>query len=272
MRKFNLRDEKDFENCYKIALVAMFDDEGDPHITLLSSLMNKGEDKMMFGEFITGESKRYIYDNPKAGFVVMNLSKEFWTGKMQFTHFVTEGEDYVKFNEQPLYRYNTYFGIHKVHYADLVDISEKEKLNMGGIVKNALKVSVMKNFMKGETSEEILRPWAKKFLSGLGTLMFLAYKDDDGFPRILPVIQAQAASTSRIVFTKKPYARLMDTLKDGSRIAIYGASLDMEAVLVKGTYHEAKGDFCYLDIDRVYNPIPPKHGPIYPVTKKEYTF
>ncbi|HOB64916.1 MAG TPA: hypothetical protein PKH08_07150, partial [Clostridia bacterium] len=119
MNRINKADEKDFMNCYKIALVSMFDDKGDLHISLLSSLMNKGEDKMMFGQFIEGESKKYIYRNPKSGLIIMNLNKEFWTGKMNFTHSVTEGEDYIKFNEQPLYRYNSYFGIHRVHYADL---------------------------------------------------------------------------------------------------------------------------------------------------------
>lgn len=264
MNRINKADEKDFMNCYKIALVSMFDDKGDLHISLLSSLMNKGEDKMMFGQFIEGESKKYIYRNPKSGLIIMNLNKEFWTGKMNFTHSVTEGEDYIKFNEQPLYRYNSYFGIHRVHYADLIDISEKKKLDMGGIVLNALKVAVLKGFMKGKSEEEPLTPWARKFLGGIGTLMFLAYEDKDGYPVVVPVIQAQASSASRIVLTKKPYAEMLANLKDGSRVAVYGASMNMEAVLVKGVYHEAKVGLAYVDIDTVYNPVPPKHGLIYP--------
>lgn len=263
MNKIKEVDKKDFENCYKIALVAMFDDEDDIHIALYSSLMNKGDDKFIFGEFVIGESKRYIHEKPKTGFLIMSVSREFWTGKMKFTHFATEGEDYVKLNEQPLFRFNTYMGVHKVHYADLIDISERTKLDMGGIVKNALKVLIRKSSIKGDVKKPALKPWAQKFLSKIDTLMFIGFEDEDGYPVLVPVIQAQAVSPSRIVLTRKPYADILKNLKDGQRVAIYGASLDMDAVLVKGTYHDYKKDLGYVDIDKVYNTVPPKHGRIF---------
>lgn len=263
MNKINPADYKDFNNSYKIALVAMLDENKDIHVTLLSSLMNKEDDKMMFGEFVTGNGKKYLAENPKAGFLIMNVDKEFWTGKMDYTGFVTEGEDYIHFNEMPLYRYNTYFGIHKVHYADLVDISERAKLKMGGIVLNAIKVALKKGAVAGE-NKGILHPWAKKFLSKLDGLMFIAYLGGDGYPKIVPVIQGQAASDSRIVFTHAPYSDMLTDLKEGTNTALFGLSLTMEAVLVKGCYHKSKGGLCYVDIEKVYNPMPPKHGQVYP--------
>ena len=59
------------------------------------------------------------------------------------THFVTEGEDYVKMNEYPLFRFNTYFGVSEVHYADLKEISERKALNMPGVIANAVRVMVL---------------------------------------------------------------------------------------------------------------------------------
>lgn len=264
MNKVNAKDALDLGNPFKIALVAMLDDKKDIHMTLLSSLMNKGEDKMMFGEFIVGGSKKYIYENPDTGFFIMNTNKEFWTGKMHFTHSTTEGEDYVHFNELPLYRFNTYFGVNTVHYADLIDITEKQPLNMGGIIANALKVSFLKSFLAGDKKKEVLRPWAQKFLAALAGLMFIGYVGEDGFPKIVPVIQAQSASSSRIVLTMKPYADMLTDLKDGARVAIYGMSLDMEGVLIKGTFTKSKCDLGYVEIDTVFNPCPPKHGYVYP--------
>ncbi|MBR1810104.1 MAG: hypothetical protein IJ766_00445 [Clostridia bacterium] len=264
MNKVNPNDMKDFDNPYKIALIAMEDGTGDLHMCLVSSLLNKGDDKMMFGEFVRGISKKLIYEHPKTGFLIMSISRDFWTGSMDFTHFVTEGEDYVRMNEYPLFRFNTYFGVSEVHYADLRDISERKGLNMAGVVANAIRVMLLKGVNAGNKAKQVLRPWAKKFLSGLMTLKFIAYVGADGYPKIVPIIQAQTASSGRLVFTKAPYSGMLTDLKEGARVNVYGMSLDMEVVLVKGNYHKGKLGLSYVDIDKVYNCAPPKPGYIYP--------
>ena len=52
-------------------------------------------------------------------------------------------------------------------------------------------------------------------------------------------------------------------IKDGQRASIYAMNLDMETVLLKGRYR-AHGGFGALDVDRVYNSMPPVHREIYP--------
>ena len=85
MKKINVaRDAEDFSSPYKVALIASHDEQGDVHISLLSSLMNRGDDEMVFGEFITGDSKTYIHERPKTGFLIMNLSMNLWTGTLDF--------------------------------------------------------------------------------------------------------------------------------------------------------------------------------------------
>ncbi|MBR5410583.1 MAG: hypothetical protein IK104_07910 [Clostridia bacterium] len=269
MKKVDPKDMKDFDNPYKIALIAVDEGTGDLHTCLVSSLTNKGDDKMMFGEFVRGQSKKLIYEHPKAGFLIMSVSRDFWTGSLTFTHCVTEGEDYVKMNEYPLFRFNTYFGVSTVHYADLDEISARQALNMPGVIANALRVMAGKAFCAGDRKKQALRPWAKKFLSGLITLKFISYVGEDGVPKIVPIIQAQTASASRIVFTKAPYSKMLADLKDGARVNVYGMSLDMEVVLVKGVYRKGRLGLGYVDIDKVYNPAPPKTGYIYPTLTNE---
>ncbi len=271
MNKVNLNDANDLANPFKIGMVAMQDDDGDMHMCLLSSLMNKGEDKMMFGEFVNGMSKELIYRHPEVGFFIMSVGKEFWTGAMTMTHSVTEGEDYVRYNDMQLFRYNTYCGVSVVHYADLNYISEKQPLNMPGVVANAVKVLAAKNFYAGDKTKKVLRPWAQSFLAELGNLMFIGYMGADGFPKVVPIIQGQSASSSRIVFSKSPYSSMLEDLKDGARVAVYGLSLDMAGVLVKGNYHQVTKGMGYVDIDKVYNPVPPKAGYIYPELKQTNT-
>ena len=43
----------------------------------------------------------------------------------------------------------------------------------------------------------------------------------------------------------------------------------MEGVLVKGFFYEASGGIGFVEIDKVYNPLPPKAGYIYPEKKQE---
>ncbi len=50
---------------------------------------------------------------------------------------------------------------------------------------------------------------------------------------------------------------------------MFGMDLDMQAVEVKGVFSDGKMGMCYVDIDKVYNPVPPKAGYIYPELKQE---
>ena len=203
-----------------------------------------------------------IYRNPKTGFFIMSVDQHFWTGSMDFTHSVTEGEDYVYMNQYQLFRFNTYFGVCEVHYADLKNISEMKKLNLPGVIANALKVMAMKPFFAGDKNKKMLRPWAQKFMNGLITPELLGYMGEAGYPKIVPVIQAQAASSSRIFLTKAPYSKMMKDLKDGQRVGIYGFSLDMEATHVNGVYHDGPLGTGYVEIDKLYATAPPISGEI----------
>lgn len=256
-------DIKEFAKTMKVGLVATIDDKGDPHITILSTLMAKTEKEMMLGEFVTGVSKSYMQKNPHCGFLIMNLEKQFWTGRMDWTRLIKEGEDYIMYNMQPKYRYNTYFGIHTVHYFNLLDISDGRKLDMGGIIMNALKVAIIKGGKKNEEKERVLKPWAFNLMKNMATLKYISYIDTEGYPRIIPVIQAQAATSFRLVLTAKPYGEELAAIPTGARVAVFGLNLDMENVLTKGTFSGFKSGVATVDIDRVYNSMPPKQGYIY---------
>lgn len=262
MSRYTEQELKYFDNPYKVAIIATVDEDGDIHMFNASTLMNKGDDEMMFGEFVRGKSKKLIYQHPKCGFFIMSVDQHFWTGSMDFTHSVTEGEDYVYMNQYQLFRFNTYFGVCEVHYADLHSISAMQKLNLPAVIANALKVMAMKPFYKGDQSKRMLRPWAEKFMNGLITLEFLGFMGEDGYPKIVPIIQAQAAGANRIFFTRAPYSDMMKDLKDGQRCAIYGFSLDMEATHVNGVYHKGPAGTGYLEIDKLYATAPPISGEI----------
>lgn len=268
MKKISEKTAMEFSSEYKVGLIATIDDSGCPHITFMSSLQALGDDRLTVGEFITGLSKKFMQERNKAGFLVMSLDKTWWNGKAVWTEKRDSGAEYEKYNRIPMFRYNTYFGIHTVHYFSLEEISEGAALNMGGIIFNAI-LNILGRFrFKKKSNPRALRPWAEKLLKNVATLKFLSYIDSDGFPVIYPVVQAQACDGGRIVIPASPYAKELSGLKPGMDVALLGANLDMENVLVKGVFSGFKPSFSgktgFMDINRVYNSLPPKHGYIYP--------
>lgn len=261
---------KAFSTSIKIGLIATIDEHMEPHITVLSTLQGKDKETMMMGKFVEGLSKEFILDRSKTGFLIMNPEKEFWYGNMNYKHLLKEGDDYIMYNNQPLYRYNTYFGINTVYYFDLAGISNKNVLPMGSIIKNAIKIVLRKNKFINRSKPNVMKPWASKFTSKMDTLKFLSYIDKSGYPQIIPVIQGQSVGSSRFVITDKPYKERLSILEKGQKIAILAFSMTMESVLLKGTFSGFQNThYAYIDIEKVYNSMPPVHGYIYPETSRE---
>lgn len=268
MNKMNEEIIREFGKTYKIALVGTIDDMGEPHISFITTLQAKGETNLTTGEFITGLSKSFVQKRNKVGFLVMSLGKDWWNGYALWTNKETSGEDYDIYNQIPMFRYNTYFGIHTVHYYDLKNISSKHKLDMTGIIFNAILNLLIKPIFKKKSSPKALTKWSYDLMKGIGTLKFISFIGEDGFPKICPIIQAQACDTGRIIIPMHPYKSELSNIKEGAKVAIMGMNMDMENVLLKGTFSGFKstvfGKMGYMDIERVYNSLPPKHGYIYP--------
>ena len=263
MNKIRQEDFPVFEKSEKLGVVGTIDDRGDPHLSLLTTIMAKSETEMVVGEFTKGLSKSYMQERNKCGFAIMGLDTSFWTGTMVWKDVKTEGDEFVKYNNMQMWRFNTYFGIGKVHYFDLVDISDKTKLEIPKIAVSAIRAMIGKPFMK-YGNEEILRPYAQKLFGAIGNPKFISFVNDEGFPVVVPIVQAQESGTNTIIFASSPYKEMLAPLKAGARVAIMALSLDMESVVIKGTFSGFKCGMGRVKIDRVYNSIPPVMRYIYP--------
>jgi hypothetical protein len=271
---FSENDLKQFEPEAKIGLIATVNQEGLPHITLITALQAKTPAKLIWGQFSEGQSKQNVKTNPKTGFLIMTLDRSLWRGKALWTHQTTHGEDYEMFNNKPMFRYNAYFGIHTVHYMDLMETYGRESLPLLKIGLGSILTKAAKSAARQESRAEcILKPWAEGLFNRLGAIKFLSYVGDDGFPVIIPLIQCQAADSTRLAFSPLAYREELKTLRQGSTVAIFGLTMDMENVLVRGVFagfgkHRGMTLGC-VDINWVYNSMPPKPGQIYPLQKLE---
>jgi hypothetical protein len=154
-----------FEESAKIGLVATVDPRGLPHVSLITSIQARGPDRLMFGQFSEGLSKAHVRSNPQLGFLVMNRQRELWRGKARWTGEASSGEDYEMYNRKPMFRYNSYFGIHTVHYLDLVELSGKESISTAAVAAGSLVTALARRRAAARQPREILKPWAERHVS-----------------------------------------------------------------------------------------------------------
>jgi len=270
-KEFDTSCQKIFENDSKIGLLCSIAPDGYPHIALISSISVKDGKTMMWGQFSKGLSKDYLLNNPKTGFMVVLPDMRWWTGKALYKGSEIKGDDLVYFNNKPLFRYNAYFGFHTVHYEELVDISEGEKLPLlkiacGYFASKALKKKAANN--GGAEKVEKMPPFGITLASALAGLKFVAFADTDGFPRIIPVLQGQPVDSSTLVFSTTPYGDMLQQIPPDAKAAVYLANMDLESLLLQGrwnnTIKNGKLKYSRFEIDRVYNSMLPITGYIYP--------
>lgn len=274
MKKLNTlspEDMKAFEPEAKIGLIATVNGEGLPHVTLISSVRAKSKRKLMFGQFSEGLSKVHVKDNPKLGFLVLTMDKKLWRGRAQWTHAENQGEDYDLYNNLPMFRYNAYFGIHTVHYLDLVETHGREKLPLPAIMAASVLTSAARTGNAPPETRRVIKPWAEVLFNQLSSLKFLSYVDSKGYPVMIPLFQCQALDGCSLVFSPLAYGKELSGLAEGQAVAVYGATLKMENILVRGTFagfrRRRNIKLGRIDLNWVYNSMPPQQGQIYPETE-----
>ncbi len=252
----------------KVGLLATVTPEGLPHVTLISTLRAAGERTLTWGQFCEGESKANVRRDPRVGWLVMTLDRQLWRGRADWTGTRREGPDFELYNHQPMFRYNAYFGIHTVHYMELVDHGGREGLSIPRIAVGSILALASRPFHKCGGGERILKPWAEQVLARPAAMKFLCYVGEDGYPAIVPMVPCVAADSRRLLWVPTVHRRALLDLREGTPVAIYAATMEMESVLIRGTYLGTRRRPGWrvgtLDIDYVYNTMPPKFGQIYP--------
>ena len=267
-QSFDPQDMKAFEPAEKVGLISTINPEGLVHITLITSIMAPDSTHLALGQFCVGLSKWFMQNNPNVGFLIMSLDRKIWRGKAIWTHKKNDGREFEFFNKLPMFRYNAYFGINTVHYLDLVETSQPQGLPMAKIIPAAILTKITKGSAKTDEHQRILKPFAEDLFNKLDSLKFISFIGNDGFPKIIPVIQCQAADSRRLVFSPFAYNDELSAIPAGASVTVFCMTLNMQSVLVRGTFNGYSRNKLIktgvVDIDWVYNSMPPKHEQIYP--------
>jgi len=268
-KQFSEQDITDLLPAMKIGILGTVTPDGLPHVTLITTLMAANPGEVVWGQFMEGVSKKYIKDNPKTGFLIMGLDNSFWTGQAVYTRSDKHGKDYDYYNNQPLFRYNSYFGVHTVHYMDLKGQSGKHPLPMNQVIFAAIQTMIAKAFTFKKSKKPVMNQWTQAFFDKIDNLKFLCYVDAEGYPVVIPVIQAQSLDPEHLCFSFGAFGNDLKAIPPYTSVAILSMAISsMEDVLVRGTYQGSKRvcgiQIGVLEVDWVYNSMPPKPQQIYP--------
>ena len=265
---FSEQDINDLSAAMKVGILGTVNPQGLPHLTLITTLMSSTPDTIVWGQFMEGTSKKHVLANPKTGFMVMRLDRNLWRGFADYTHADNQGKDYEFYNNTPLFRYNAYFGVHRVHYMNLLAHTGKHPLPMNRIIPAAVMTIIAKTLSRKPEKTPILNPWTQAFFNKIDNLKFLGYVNAEGYPVIIPLIQAQALDREHLIFSFGAFGDELASIPAFTPVAVFGMALTMEDVLVRGVYQGARrvaGIKCgVVQLDWAYNPMPPTPRQIFP--------
>jgi len=269
-KKFDKYAINAFKPDAKIGLLATINSENLPHITLITSMIAKNESQLIWGQFSEGQSKKNVKQNPKTAFLIMNKSFDIWRGNAKWIEEKKEGDEFIEFNKKPMFRYNAYFGIHTVHYMDLIQTYGKENLPFLQLASSTLLTRFfnLKHNLFNKNEKNVLKSWAKNHLNHLLTLKYLSYIKEDGFPELIPIIQCIPLNSSQLIFSTLAYKKEFQQIRKGSIVAVFGLNMQMESVLIRGIYDGFNSlsmiEMGLIDVNWVYNSMPPIPGQVYP--------
>lgn len=269
--EFTADDRRALAATMKVALVATLDADGAPHLSLLTSLMAQDDKTLTIGEFCLGRSKENMRARPKVAFWVLDAARRVWSGQALWREARGEGPEYDRYNQQPLFRYNAYFGINTVHYLELVSLQGPQPLPLARLIGPSLLTKAAKPLLSRPAlphGERVMNPWTEAFARRLDLIKVAALAHEDGFPRLFPLFPAQANSDRSLVFSPFLGGEETQALGAGATLALFLLSTQLENVLLRGRFagysRQAGLRLGALEVDWVYNSMPPAHGQIYP--------
>jgi len=267
---FDESDLPNFEPDGKVGLVATVDPDGLPHITLITAMQATDVRHLVFGQFCEGRGKRYAEERRRVGFLFLSMDRRVWRGTALWTGKAGTGPEHELMNKKPMWRYNSYFGIHTVHYLDLVSTTAAEPLAMGAIIAGTAKAVFARGALESRLGPaphpDAMNPWTQGFISRIGNLKFAAYIGPDGYPRIVPQLAATCVGPGRVYLPGTEHPDELARIPDRASVALFTMALSMEDVLVRGVFRRpvpGRAGAC-IDVDWVYNSMPPVAERIYP--------
>jgi len=262
--------QKKISGKNKLDFLATKDDDNTPHITVLNSLQLYNADTLLWGQMCEGASKKNLRARPQNGFMVLTPQNEIIRGTSIWRDAKRTGTEYDILNSDPDIHYNAYYSLTCVHFMDLAGIEGISEINFEAVAKSHAKtLKAAAELSQGKSSAAMNTQTAELFLQS-DSIKVMSYITDKGDLKIIPVFQAAPASNNnRIIFATDLFTDEITAIPENAYVAVYCISRTgvKYSVLVKGKFSRKvlNGiELGTIDVDKVYNPMLPAIGYIYP--------
>jgi hypothetical protein len=122
-----------------------------------------------------------------------------------------------------------------VHTEDLVEVSEQQKLSIPKILFGSIKSKHMKKFITNADGVNRLPQYGIDLAKPLTALKFISFVDKDGYPRLLPAMQASVIDGDHVGVSNNTTTEIINEIPNGSKVAIFIANFDLVCLMVQGT-------------------------------------
>jgi len=255
----------------KVALMATLDASGRPHLTLITSLQPNSERQLTWGQFCEGRSKDHVRARPVAGFLMMLPDRRLWRGRARWTHARQEGAEFDAYNQKPLFRYNAYFGIHTVHFMELLELEGPNPLALPRALAGkalALARAPWRANGTGDVSQRPLGAWVRSLLRHPASLAFVAWVDEQGWPQVAAAVAATPGRPQELLLASGTLPAALQSCTEPRAVTVLALNLKMQSVCIRGRLSaRSRGGplaTSRLHIEEVYNPMPPLPGRVWP--------
>ena len=250
--------------------IATIDSKGRSRITLIVLNRAKTPNQVVWGQFSQGTSKKNVYKNPKVGVLYMTAEYPyvFVQAKADFDHAEIGGEDCEYFSRLSLLRYNTYVNAFCAYYANVKKVSPVQSISLLKIIQGIMTNLIGKNGAKSKNPVNKLPEFGFTLFNNLIAPKYISYIDsDDGYPVIVPCFHVRAPDRSKLVFPLTQLKELLLNIPEGD-VCVFGLDFDYQTMMVYGTFNgfqRFRGiKYGIIEIDEVWNSMPPLTGMIYP--------
>ena len=191
--------------------------------------------------------------------------------KVDFKNVKIGGEDCEYFSRLQLLKYNTYVNVWRTFHNSIKSASPVRSLGLIGIIKGVLANIFGIGGAKVKNPEEKLTDFGFDLFNGPFNPKFISYVDNDGYPIVIPCFQIRAPDRSRLTFTLSQFKDELEEIPVNTHVSVYGivaANLELINQMVNGRFtgfRKFRGiKFGIIEIDEIYNSMPPLSGVIYP--------
>ncbi|MFX0091199.1 MAG: hypothetical protein ACFFBD_05495 [Candidatus Hodarchaeota archaeon] len=256
-----------------LKLIATVDPRGWPHITMISFNRAKTPTQVVWGQFTEGTSKKNVLENPKQGIFYMNAAMpfKFVQVKADFDYTKEGGEDCEQFSRGALFRYMTYANVHRCYYNKVIGVTKVRDLPVSGIIKGFLTDLIAAGGTKSQKPKTKLPEYGCEIFNQMTSAKVISFIDNDGYPLIIPCFGLRAPDHSKLVFPLSQFGQELAQVPKEANVAAFvvvSENLELTNIHVNGTFtgfRKSRGfRFGIIEIDEVYNSMPPLHGIIYP--------